>query len=169
MTSIQQRVLLAIVRYASYGVFIIPLFVTRTTFFPYIFGKILLFQALVETAGAAWFILILFYRQYRPSWKNPVVLSVTTFIALLTVSSFTGASPVNSLWSTQERMTGLITLLHLWVWFLILHSCFRTAVQWDRLIRFSVVVSLFVGLYGIAQNTHLPFVVPNHALLPAAE
>ncbi|MEK7618687.1 MAG: O-antigen ligase family protein [Patescibacteria group bacterium] len=161
MDDLRERVLISVVRYVSYGVFIIPLFITRTTFFPYIFGKMLVFQALVEIGGLAWLLLAMMSPRYRPSWRNPIVSSVTAFIGVLVISTFVSTSPQASLWSSQERMTGLVALLHFWLWFLTLHACFRSSREWDQFIRFSIVISLVVGLYGLGQKFHLPFVMPN--------
>lgn len=155
------RVLLIVIRVATCLILLTPLLVTRTTFFPYIFGKMIAFQILVEISVCAWTLLILRSRQYLPRWRNPIVLTFTLYIATVFASTFFSMSPQASWWSSQERMTGVVSVLHLWVWFVLLHSCFRTRAAWRSLLTISLLSSILVGLYGVAQRLGFPFVMPN--------
>ena len=44
---------------------LIPFIVSNSTFFPYIYGKGLFFQVLIEILAPIWLALILFYPKYR--------------------------------------------------------------------------------------------------------
>ena len=153
MTS--EKILKEIIRWLSFSILFLPLLVLRTTLFPYIFPKIIFFQIAVEIIFALWLILIIQKKEYRPNFKNPLLLSLTIFIGILILSSLFGMDPARSFFSTQERMTGVITSVHFYLWFLVLGSLFRNIADWKKFIWASLTASFLVGLYGIGQKLGL--------------
>lgn len=155
------RALLTIIRIATCLILLVPLFVSRTTFFPYIFGKMIVFHILVEVSVCAWMLLMIRARQFLPQWRNPIVVTLSVFGAAVLLSTLFSVSPQASWWSSQERMTGVVSLLHLWVWFLMLHSCFRSHREWRTFLHITLFSSVLVGLYGIGQMLNFPFLMSN--------
>jgi len=155
MSTSTKKILLWIIYLSSAAILALPLFVSKNTLFPYIFGKIIFFRIFVEIAFAAYFTLALFYKEHRPRWRHPLTLSFTIFIGSMVVTMLTGVDPWNSFWSTQERMTGVLTFVHLWMWYLVLAHTIKGWAQWKMFFLFSVSMSVASILYGVFQPKQL--------------
>jgi len=154
-----EKILKEIIRWFSFLILFLPLLVLREILFPYVFPKIIFFQILVEIIFALWLILAISKKEYRPYFKNPLLLSLTVFMGILILTSLLGMDPARSFFSTQERMTGIITLIHFYLWFLVLGSLFKDIADWQKFIWASLIACLLVGLYGIGQKLGLEFLV----------
>jgi len=152
-----EKICLTIIRWLSCLILLIPFLIYRRTLFPYIFPKIICFQILVEIIFAAWLILLVSKKKYRPKWENPLILSLTIFIGILFLTMFFGVDLSRSFWSTQERMTGVLTMFHFYLWFLVLTSCFKGWKEWRKFIWISLLSSFLVGLYAIGQKLNFQF------------
>lgn len=136
-----------------WGVFLvpfIPLLVANFLFFPFITPKNFAFRILVELLFGGWLILILYDIRYRPyfSW---LLASILAFVGIIAVADIFGESPWKSVWSNFERMEGLVTLVHLLMYFLIAGTVLNTEKLWNRFLTISVGVSVLLGLYGVLQ------------------
>ncbi len=135
------------------GMFLVPLIpflVSSSFFFPFITTKNFTFRILVEVLLALWLTLILFDRSYLPkfSW---LLVSVASFVGIIAVADIFGVYPYKSIWSNFERMEGLVTLLHLLAYSIVLASVIKTEKIWTYLFHTSIVASLIMGVYGLAQ------------------
>ena len=173
-----EKICLLIIRWGSYLILLLPVVVCPQVLFPYVFSKVIIFRIIVECLLAIWLLLIIYHKDFRPNWRHPLILTSTIFLAALFITSVFGVDFYRSFWSNQERMTGLFTLLHLWLWFLILTSTLgskRGSTQmntrinadekegwenWRKLIWASLICSFLVGLYGLGQNMGLKFLLP---------
>lgn len=134
------------------GIFLIPfipLIVTPSLFFPFITGKNFTFRILVELMFVAWVLLALRDPSYRPRFSL-VFAAFLSFVAIIGVADFHGVNPSRSFWSNYERMEGLVTLLHLFGYFLVLGSV-MTSKLWLRLFNTTLGVSFIMVLYGFSQ------------------
>lgn len=135
-------------------VFITPficLFVADNMFFPFITGKNFTFRILTEIMFGAWGILMFLDAKYRPrfSW---VLGAVTAFIVVIAIADFHGVNPYRSFWSNYERMEGLITHIHLFLYFLVAGSVIVSEKIWEWLWRTTLAASVIVDLfYAIPQ------------------
>ncbi|MEY3783767.1 MAG: hypothetical protein RLZZ230_89 [Candidatus Parcubacteria bacterium] len=135
------------------GLFAVPfltLYVENNYFFPYITGKNFWFRIIVDVVFAAWFILALYEVKYRPKisgivWSFGILLVVMFFANLL------GLSPNTSFWSNFERMDGYVSLVHTFMYMLVLGSVIQTQKHWKYLLNTSLIVAFLVALYGLAQ------------------
>ncbi len=159
MSKSLEKILIGVIRWGSFLILFLPLLVFRKTLYPYIFPKIIAFQILVEIIFAAWLILIIKEEKYRPNFKHPLVLTLTIFIAVLFLTMILGVDISKSFFSTQERMTGVLTMFHFYGWFLVLTSCFKKWKDWRKFIWISLGVSFLVGLYGIGQRLGIDFLI----------
>lgn len=159
MNKTSEKFSLSIIHWGNYLILFIPFLVYRRTLFPYIFVKIIIFQILVEIIFVFWLCLMIFNKKYRPDFKNPLVLSSTIFIGILFLTMFTGVDFSRSFWGTHERMTGIFTILHFYIWFLILTSCFKDWRDWRKFIWVSLGCSFLVGLYGLGQKLGFQFLL----------
>ena len=128
----------------------IPLIVADSLFFPFITGKNFAFRVLIEIAFALWIILALYDKRYRPrrSW---ILIFFFLFLLSSALSTIFGANPYRSFWSNYERMEGLITYLHLFAYFLLLISMFRTERLWKWFFHTIMGVGVITAIYGILQ------------------
>lgn len=129
---------------------LVPLVYWPGVFFPHTFTKAILFYILVELACVFWIPLVISSPQYRPRLSS-LVASVLIFFAVLILASATGLNWGHSLWSDLERMTGLFTMLHLIVFFLITSSFARDSVYRNLLLQLSFGTSVLVAIIGLFQ------------------
>jgi O-antigen ligase/tetratricopeptide (TPR) repeat protein len=135
------------------GVFIIPftpLLVTNSFFFPFITGKNFFFRILVELIFGAWLILALTYPAYRPK-RSWLLWTLVAFVAVMTLADLFSANPYKSIWSNYERMEGLVSLLHLFAYFLVASTVLRGERIWNWLWNTSIFVSIIIAVYGFYQ------------------
>lgn len=90
-----------------------PLILSARTIFPFIVGKALASRSLIEFLFGLWVVLAVFRPQYRPR-RSKVLIAFAVWLAVSLVAGFAGVSVQRSLWSTYERMQGVIDLAH---WF----------------------------------------------------
>ncbi len=156
MRALLEKILVWTIRICCGAVFIVPLVITTSTFFPFIFGKIILFELLVEIAIACWIILIVLNPAYRPR-KAPITIALGLFVLALAVTSAFGVDPFRSFWSTQERMTGVIAYAHFFLWHLLLVSCFHQWKEWRILLWTSLCASVAMAFFAAGQMSGMKF------------
>ncbi len=124
--------------------------VTRSLYFPFITGKNFTFRILVELLAIAWVYAAVRFPRFRPRF-SPLLVAVTIFIAALGLATALSISPYKSFWSSFERMEGYFGLLHLFLYFLVLGSTFRTPRDWSVFFHTSLAASVMVSFYAVAQ------------------
>lgn len=141
------------------GLFVSPFLVfvvMNSLFFPFITGKGFAFRILVEILAVAWIVLALAQPVYRPrrSW---IFYGSIIFVAIVTLADLFGVNVSRSVWSNFERMEGLITILHVFMYMIILGTMLNTEKLWNYFFNTtlgaSVLMCLFKGLpqlYGAA-------------------
>ena len=131
-------------------VLFLPLYVESDFFFPFITGKNFAFRIIVEIVFASWILLALFDVKYRPkfSW---ILAAFAGLLVIMAVANALGEYPLRSFWSNFERMDGYITLVHVFLYTLVLGSVITTHKAWSYFLNTSVAVALMVAIYGLAQ------------------
>lgn len=135
------------------GLFLVPfltLYVENDYFFPYITGKNFWFRILVDITVAAWVILALYDVKYRPKVSG-IVWSFGALLVVMFFANLLGAHPSSSFWSNFERMDGYVSLVHTFLYMLVLGSVLHSKLQWQYLLNTSLVVATMVAVYGLAQ------------------
>ncbi len=135
------------------GLFAVPfltLYVENDFFFPFITGKNFAFRIIVEVVAAAWLILALYDKEYRPrfSW---LLASFTALIGVMFLASLAAEHRMTAFFSNYERMDGYVTLIHVYAYFVLLGTMLRTPKQWSYFLHTSVAVAGFVALKGLSQ------------------
>src|SRR6185369_7537416 len=87
-------------------------------FFPYITGKNFTFRIIVEILLALYVLLAIREPKYRPS-SSPLMWSIAAFTLWMGLATIFSVDPVKSFWSNFERMEGFVTIVHLFVLFVI--------------------------------------------------
>jgi len=115
------------------------------------FPKVIVFRTIVEIMLIFYVLLIIGNKRYRPNWKNPLLITVTIFTGLYIVTSITGVNPYRSFWGTLERMGGVFSFVHYWIFFVILTSLFKTKDDWIKLFKLCVVAGFLSIIYAYGQ------------------
>lgn len=136
------------------GIFVVPFLVLNVQndmFFPYITGKNFLFRIIVECIFAGWVILALYEPQYRPkfSW---ILSSFTAFLAVMFFANLFGENRNASFWSNFERMDGYVTLVHTFLYILVLGSVLTAEKLWYRFFITTTVAAILLSFYAFAQK-----------------
>ena len=145
-----------------------PFVVTPQTIFPFVVGKAVWSRSIIEVTFALWAALALAKPEYRPRRSWLVLLLGAGLGASLLAACF-GVSFQRSLWSTYERMQGVVDLAHWFALAMVLVSMLRTAAAWRALLMVNagagaamacLVIArhyaLDVPFYGTAPEMHLP-------------
>lgn len=117
--------------------------------FPSTFAKTIFFITLVEVMFLFW--LPSAYERIRSYAMSPVSILAFLFFGIMVLSAFFGADFYQSVWSNYERMIGLWTFFHLFLFFLIIATTIIKEHQWLWLFRVAALSSLIVSLVGIAE------------------
>jgi len=137
--------LVSLIRWGVYLTLLTPLVVSRRFFFPYVGPKGLFFMAVAQIIFFLWLFLIIHYPEYRPK-LNVVLIAVTLFIAVFALSSINGVDFSRSFWSKHERMSGLLMHLHLFGFFLVLSSTFRSWKEWKKIFLVTSGIAVIVSV-----------------------
>ena len=128
-----------------------PLILSNDTLFPFIVGKAIYARSVIEVTFGIWLLLIFFYPRYRPG-RSLVLGALAVWLLISLVAGFTGVSTVRSLWSTYERMQGIVDLAHWFVFIAIAGSVFRSLADWRILFTVNLIVCMIVSFLGINQH-----------------
>ncbi|HMO77690.1 MAG TPA: O-antigen ligase family protein [Candidatus Paceibacterota bacterium] len=135
------------------GLFAVPfltLYVANDYFFPFITGKNFAFRIIVEVVFAAWAVLCLLDVKYRPkfSW---ILSSFSALLIVMFFANLFGQHPESSFWSNFERMDGYVTLVHIFLYGVVLGSVMTTKQSWSWYLHATLLAAFITALYGVAQ------------------
>ena len=128
----------------------IPLYIANDLFFPFITGKGFAFRILVEIALAGYVLLALVDTKYRPRFSWTLVLYGALALWMFIADSLATNSH-KAFWSNFERMDGYVTLIHVFVFFVILGSVLTVDKLWRRWWMFFLSGSALVVAYSLFQ------------------
>jgi len=146
----------SIIKIGIYLTLFIPLLVSPSTLYPYVFGKAIAFQIIVEILFILWLVLLA-QNKIKISWTR-INIALLVFFVVLSLSTLLSLDIRQSFWSSAERMTGLFNWLHFGLYFLILTTVFpayggsaegRKDYKW--LIRISLFVSIIVSVWSLVD------------------
>ncbi|MCA9360400.1 O-antigen ligase family protein [Candidatus Nomurabacteria bacterium] len=143
-------VLKAVVFIGLFAVPFLTLYVENDYFFPFITGKNFWFRIIVDVVFAAWIILALYEVKYRPKISG-IVWSFGILLVIMFFANWFGLNPRSSFWSNFERMDGYVSLVHTFMYMLVLGSVLSTKEHWQKLLNTSLFVAFAVAFYGLAQ------------------
>ncbi len=132
-----------------YGVLLIPLVFQHQLMHPFVTAKTIFFQIIISFAFAGYLALAFFYKEYRPR-VTPLFIAVCALFAAIVISGVFGVNPMRSMWSVPDRMTGIVLMGHLVLYFVML-SGMRVAFSWRRYLSVSVIASFFTALVPVIQ------------------
>jgi tetratricopeptide (TPR) repeat protein len=145
-------------RLSVYAVAFVPLIIFPSFVSTFHFGKVVIFRSMVEILAVMYVALLWQDRSYLPR-PNRIFWGVLVFTLAFTITTVTSINPHTSLWGTLERMGGLWTFWHYYVYFVIATSVLRTRPEWRRLLRTTVMISILSSMHGILQRTGWQFII----------
>ena len=132
-----------------------PLLVNRSLFFPFITGKALFFRSTVELALLGF---VIFFAAQTASArvlltkvKQPLFVAIGSFAIIFVLTCLTAVNKTVAFWSNFERAEGGWQIIHYFLFFGLTALVFGSKKEWMALIRWQVIVSFLVALYGLAQ------------------
>jgi len=128
-----------------------PLVYSMSTVFPFVVFKAIWARSLIEVIFAAWVILAVRTREYRPA-RSWLVVIFALFVLATLVSGYFGVSFQRTFWGNYERMQGVFDLAHWGALLFVLASVVRGVAQWRLLLNAVVGLGLVMGLIGVAQR-----------------
>lgn len=135
------------------GIFLVlltPLVISENSLFPTNLGKTLYSRTVIEIMVGLWLILMWTSGRYTPPRSWIIKLLVLNIIVAV-ISSIYGVSLNRSLWSTYERMGGIIGLAHWAAFVLVTTSLLRTLDDWKPILKFAVIIGGIVAVFGIIE------------------
>lgn len=152
--------IIRIIRILLYLTALTPIIIAAKFSFPYVTVRTVFFRLVIELALilVLWLMAAGALSLNRGEAKKAVFLRQNyffwVFLGLLiieTSAAFFGQSLVISFFSNLERMWGIFTVIHLFLFYLLVRSFFGEK-EWLIFINLSLAVSLLVSLYGIIQR-----------------
>lgn len=148
--------LAAVLRYFLYAAAFVPLIIFSNFISPFHFGKVIVFRSLIEIMAVLYILLIWRYPDYRPR-TNLIFWSFLLFTFAFSLTTITSIQPYQSFWGTLERMGGLWTFWHYFVFFVILTAILKTKEEWFIFLEITVLVGVISAFYGFGQKTNFSF------------
>ena len=116
--------------------------------YPFTSGKVYLFRFLVLICFFLWIFLIIKKPEYRPDFRNLLIISLILFLFGLIITGFLGVDPVQSFFSNFERGDGIIQFSFFVLYFLMLTSVLKKKKDWQMLLGLFLSVIFFLSLYS---------------------
>jgi len=142
-TFVVEKICLNAIRYGIYLSLFTPFIFSQNFYSPFIFPKTIFFQSIIEIVLVAYVVLNIFSNKYRPR-LNILNISIIIFFVIIFITSLTGVNFEKSFWNNFERMNGLFTLLHVFVFFVILSSIFKKREDWEKFFTVSILTGISI-------------------------
>lgn len=142
-------------RYGLALVLVFPLFYSRGFLFPFITAKAYFFYIAVDILFLGYIYLL----AQKPVWpaKSRLLLFFTVFVGSKFVLDLFGLKFSASFFGNYERMMGLFTWSHLFLYAWLLAALYRGRDDFHRVLDASVIVGFLVSVYGIFQKLGVYF------------
>ena len=126
VTNMQTRIISEsyLVKFLRFGIYLavfVPLVIFKDYISPFHFGKVVVFRSLIEILGVGYLALILKDRSYLPR-RDKIFWAFFLFALAFSLTTLTSILKYPSFWGTLERMGGLWTFWHYFLFYIILTS-----------------------------------------------
>lgn len=141
-----------IIKIGIYLIFLLPLVFTSQTMFPWHFGRVLIFQVLVEVLLLLTFLYFSLNKNKKFIKFNLLDWLILIFAFLQIITSVFGVNFIRSFWGDQQRAQGVFTWLHFTAFYLILRNFFISKKDWINLSLWGIFIafiSSFIAIFGL--------------------
>lgn len=142
---------ITLVNFIKYGLFfclLIPLITPINLWYPFIFGKTIIFEIAVDVLFLAYLILLLRDSSFLPR-RNSLLYGILIFIFILILSTVFSANLYRSFWGSIARMDGLFSILHFFIFFILVSSILKNKKDWFQILMFSCGVSFVAAFLNL--------------------
>ncbi|HEY4512264.1 MAG TPA: O-antigen ligase family protein [Candidatus Paceibacterota bacterium] len=129
---------------------VIALIVPKDMFFPFITGRAFIFRVAVEFSFFLYLALAFADTRYRPK-RNMLTISFCFFVVVMFIADLFAVNPFKAFWSNFERMEGFVTLVHLFVYFIVASSILKEKRDWHIWLFSTTAVAFFITLFSFLQ------------------
>lgn len=142
------------------------LIVAKSLLFPFITGKALLFRSLIELSALFLGLFVIHHPEYLPRLKNKeskdyLFWSSFLLLIVLVVLNFFSVRPNLSFWGNAERMEGIWSLFHFFLYLWVLLILFKIDPIFKKYLFWSfVIVGYLIGIQEIYEKFALKAVRP---------
>lgn len=147
-----------VLKWFIYAVALVPLIIFSQYISPFHFGKVIIFRTLIELALVGYLLLIWKDRSYLPK-RDAIFWGFLAFVCAFSLATLTSFQRFESFWGTLERMGGLFTFWHYFVYFIILRAVIKTDKEWLNLLRGVILVGVLSAFYGFLQKTNTSWII----------
>jgi tetratricopeptide (TPR) repeat protein/O-antigen ligase len=154
----QEPFLAKLLRWIIYATALMPLIIFSQYISPFHFGKVVIFRSIVEIMLVLYILLWLQDRSYRPR-TNAIFWSFLGFTMVFTLTTITSTHSYTSFWGSLERMGGLWTFWHYFIFYVIITSLLRKKSHWETFLNVGLVSAILSAVYGFGQKTQLDFFI----------
>ncbi|OGN16240.1 MAG: hypothetical protein A3C88_02535 [Candidatus Yanofskybacteria bacterium RIFCSPHIGHO2_02_FULL_50_12] len=131
---------------------VVPLVIFREFLSPFHYGKVIVFRSLLEIMGAMYLVLVLKNRSFLPQ-RDRIFWGLGIFTLVFALTTATSVLQYPSLWGSLERMGGLWTFLHYFLFFVIARAVLTKDEHWQRVLDITIVAGVLSAFYGFGQKT----------------
>jgi O-antigen ligase/tetratricopeptide (TPR) repeat protein len=129
---------------------LVPVIFANGFFFPYVVPRNLYFRAIVETAAGILVVVLCFGRRRLDLRGEPIFWALVAFLFAAGVSALFSPARMHSLFGDFERMGGVLSWLHLTLFFLLLRTLRDE--DWPWVLNSALAVSLYVSIRAITEH-----------------
>jgi len=147
-----------VLRYCIYACAFVPLIIFSQYISPFHFGKVVVFRSMIEVMAGLYLLLIWQDRSFLPR-RDAFFWSFFAFAAAFSLATVFSVNPYQSFWGTLERMGGVWSFWHYFIFYVMLTSVFRTKDEWYTFLKITVGVGLLSAFYGFGQRTTISFFI----------
>ena len=128
-----------------------PLIISSSTYFPFVVGKAIAFQIIVEVLLFLYFLLIIVAPRFRPK-LTALTWAILAYFFIVTLASILGIDFKFSFWTNYERMDGLFNLYHFGIYAFLLSAMFRKKQDWLWFFRILLGTLIVIDILGLFQK-----------------
>ncbi len=154
----QQPLFAKILRWCVYALALVPLIIFSQYVSPFHFGKVVVFRSFIEIMLALYLILAWQFPEYRPR-RDKIFWALLTFTAAYSITSLTSVNFYQSFWGTLERMGGVYSFWHYFVFYVIAVAVLKTKEDWTTFLKITIFTAVLSAFYGFGQRTNISFFI----------
>ena len=119
--------------------------------YPYNTPKQIFFNILMEVLAVVWLALVVKYPEARPQ-KSWLTWGFIAWLGVILLTCFTGVDFNLSFWGETNRMLGWFSLIHFFVFYVIIITVFKTKQDWQKLFNLSLISAFLMVAYSLLKK-----------------
>ncbi len=156
-----RRIITATIQVLALFLAIIPVLTVNWFFYPQVFLKTISLYLIAGILFILYVCLIIsnpsyftnfFQRALEKKSFNLILLSVTVYVVLVTITNFFAENPYLSFFGSPNFAMGVVSLLCCYVCFVVLATIPKDKWFWDIFILLNVLVGIVLGIYAICEK-----------------